>query len=367
MRYILFEMAESSTDVTQSGESLQQLPGRKDCVIVDTNELRSSFLLNSAMGAALLFAIQQRDGRLGWPEVIEDEIRRQARRGADEAINRVRDGLRELEILVGWRPDPKLPSRDDVGTAINQRIAELSRLLIRVPFTIEHARAALRRVNEEMPPNASKNQQFKDSAIWEAILELAATCRVHFVTGDRGFYQGRDLKNALAKELADECGRAGFEIHVYPELARCAEALRTAAPPFDTAAIVGALDAPLRLEVGGASAKHDFALGVITKSSVSAFVTERLSILAIRYDIVYSGADTSSRVPPRTEISIRASGNARFDIGSGIASDVHLGHVEISYLDAEGEHKHANIYLAVGTLTLGERRVRYRLEHPIVP
>src|SRR3954465_6657361 len=33
---------------------------RPDCVIVDTNELRTSRLLNTAMGAALLFAIRQR-------------------------------------------------------------------------------------------------------------------------------------------------------------------------------------------------------------------------------------------------------------------------------------------------------------------
>lgn len=170
-------------------------------------------------------------------------------RSADEAINRVRDGLRVLEMLVGWRPDPRLPLKEDVDSAISQRIAELAPLLIRVPFTVEHARAALRRVNEETPPNTSKNQQFKDSAIWEAILELAATHRMHFVTKDTGFYQGRDPKSGLAKELSNECDRAGFEIHVYPELASCVEALRTAAPPFDVAAVIAALDAPLRIEL----------------------------------------------------------------------------------------------------------------------
>jgi hypothetical protein len=77
--------------------------------------------------------------------------------------------------------------------------------------SIEHARAALRRVNEETPPNGSKNQQFKDSAIWEAVLELAANHRVHFVTKDTGFYEGRDLKRGLAKQLSYECRRASLE------------------------------------------------------------------------------------------------------------------------------------------------------------
>jgi hypothetical protein len=359
--------AELTTDAKQEGESPQDLHRRGNCVIVDTNELRSSLLLNNTMGAALLFALQLQNGKLGWPEVIEDEIRKQALLRADEAIKRVRSELRVLEILVGSRPDPRLPSIEDVDSAISRRIADLAPLLIRVPFTIEHARAALRRVNDQTPPNGQKNQQFKDSAIWEAILELAVTHRMHFVTKDTGFYQGRDPKNGLAIELSNECARAGFEIHVYPELASCVEELRTAAPPFDVAAVVAALDVPLRIELSPDVAKRDFALGEVIKSSVSAFITERLGVLAIKYDVVYSGIDKSSQPSPRTDASIRASGNARFDMGSGIASDVQLGNVEFDYADAEGVHRNVNLYIGIGSVSVGERLVQYSLEHPIGP
>jgi hypothetical protein len=278
-------MAESNPDANLSGGPPEESCRRPDCVIVDTNELRTSLLLNNTMGAALLFAMQQHGGKLGWPEIIEDEIRKHALLRALDAIQRVRDELRALEILMGWRPDPGLPSQADVDAAISRRIADLGPLLVRVPFTIEHARAALRRVNEETPPNGNRNQQFKDSVIWEAILELAATYRVHFVTGDTGFYERRDLKNGLAKELSNECSQAGFEVHVYPELASCVDALRTAAPALDTDAVVAALDSPLRTELGAEAAKREFILGEITASSVSAFITERIGILAIKYDI----------------------------------------------------------------------------------
>ena len=89
--------------------------------------------------------------------------------------------------------------------------------------------------------------------------------------------------------------------------------------------------------------------------------------LAIKYDVVYSGTDTSSERSPRTDVSIRASGNGRFDMGSRIASDVQLGRVEFRYVDADGEHRNANVYIAVGSVTLGERLIRYSLEHPIRP
>jgi hypothetical protein len=52
-------------------------------------------------------------------------------------------------------------------------------------------------------------------------------------------------------------------------------------------------------------------------------------------------------------------------MGSGIASDVQLGRVEIRYLDAEGERKHLYLYIPTGILTIGERLVQYHLEHPI--
>jgi len=188
---------------------------------------------------------------------------------------------------------------------------------------------------------------------------------MHFVTKDTGFYKGRDLKSGLAKQLSNECGRAGLEIHLYPDLACCVEALGTATPPFDFAVVTAALDAQLRTELSRDLTQRDLALGEITNPGVSAFITERLGILAIQYDIAYSGTDTSSQVPPRTEVSIRASGNARFDMCTGTASDVQLGHVEITYLDSEGEHKHSNIFIGVGSAMIGERLVQYHLKHPI--
>jgi hypothetical protein len=131
----IFRMvAEPRTDANLNGGSPEESIRRPDCVIVDTNELRTSLLLNNTMGAALLFAIQQQSGKLGWPEIIEDEIRKHTLLKALEGIQRVRDELRVLEILMGWRPDPRLPSQEDVDSAISRRIADLAPLLVRVPL-----------------------------------------------------------------------------------------------------------------------------------------------------------------------------------------------------------------------------------------
>jgi cellulose biosynthesis protein BcsQ len=278
LRYISIDMVEPSPDAEQKEGNVKSVHDRADCVIVDTNELLSSLLLNNAMGAALLFEVQKQNGKLGWPEVINGEIRKHATLRANKAIQQISSELHVLEILVGWRPDPTLPSKEEINSAINQRIVDLAPLLISMPFTIEHARAALQRVSNGTPPNNDKNHQFKDSAIWEAILELADRYRIHFVTKDTGFYQERDLKKGLAKELSDECRQAGFEVHLYPGLVSCVEALRKVAPPLDYAAIVVALDCPLRIELSPEIDKRDFALGETTNSVISAFRTEHLGI-----------------------------------------------------------------------------------------
>jgi hypothetical protein len=156
-----------------------------------------------------------------------------------------------------------------------------------------------------------------------------------------------------------------LKVHVHPDLASCVGALQTTAPALDIAAVVAALDAPLRAELAPEAAKRDLALAEIAESSASAFVTERVDILAIKYDVVYSGLDTSSERSPRTQVSIQASGNARFDMRSHSASDVQLGRVEFRYVDDDGVHRNANVYLANGSATLGEQLVTYSLEHPI--
>ena len=47
------------------------------CVLIDTNVYRSTLLLRTGLGPALLHIIYRGGARLGMPEVIADEIRKQ--------------------------------------------------------------------------------------------------------------------------------------------------------------------------------------------------------------------------------------------------------------------------------------------------
>src|SRR5687767_1960869 len=108
-------------------------------------------------------------------------------------------------MLMGSADDYQVPSEAEFEESAKSRLQELNSLLRRVPFTLEHAKSALKRVNDETPPNGPKNQQFKDSAIWEAVIELSETYPVHFVTEDKGFFEGREIRRGLAQALKAEC------------------------------------------------------------------------------------------------------------------------------------------------------------------
>lgn len=212
---------------------------RRVCAVLDANQWRCQLLLRSNLGAALLHILDEMNGSMGLPEVIELEVRKHIVKAGKEAGKRVKDGLSTIRSIIGAWADVKIPSDGDFATAVDTRFHELSKFLVKVPFTESHARAALAMVIDEVPPNGQKNQQFKDSAIWQALLELSQESDVVFVTNDSGFFQGGDVKNkVLAENLAADCSTLGRRITIFDELGSCLEALRKEAPQLDKAQLI---------------------------------------------------------------------------------------------------------------------------------
>lgn len=129
------------------------------CILIDTNMWRRTLLLNSALGSALLYTINNLQAKLAFPEVIEMEIEKHIYNIAIDAKYRIERGYREIGAILGSYHQYKLPSNDDILTAISKKIEKISPLLIKVPFTLEHAKKALERVNNGIPPSSTKQQQ----------------------------------------------------------------------------------------------------------------------------------------------------------------------------------------------------------------
>jgi hypothetical protein len=144
------------------------------CVVIDANIWRqsSSLLLRTPMGSALLYILRQSSGYIGLPEIIEEELIKHTLKSGLEAVGNINKEFKTIEAIMG-SSHYTVPDKAKLEAVIKERLTDLDDLFIRVPFTLEHAKLALRRVFEGTPPNGLKNQQFKDSAIWEAILTIS--------------------------------------------------------------------------------------------------------------------------------------------------------------------------------------------------
>jgi hypothetical protein len=337
----------SNTEERSGAASLEhEVAARPACVVLDTNAWYHDPLLKGAVGAALLYYLQRSGVRLGLPEVIERELAKHAIRIGEEAVQQIHAATDIIAKFTGSKPVLDLPSRDLLTDALQRRLAELQPLIQRVPFTLEDARAALDRVNSELPPNGPKNQQFKDSAIWESILRLSESYAVYFVTTDNGFFDRRPNKNgALAPTLRNECAAKSLDIQIYSSLASYLETLKIGAPPLDLAHLALAIDASIQPEVQHASERRGFALVALMKFDVSPFLTEQLGKLALSFSLTYSLAEERSEGDPRQDATVLAVGTCAYDMNTGVVSEAQFDRREYSWADDDGLHKSTDQFL----------------------
>jgi hypothetical protein len=288
-----------------------------------------------------------------------------------EASSKIADNFRTIEILVGRRSSYTLPSEEDLKNVVEERIQELSELIINIPFKLEHAKRALDRVNLDAPPNNQKNQQFKDSAIWEAVLELAESYSVFFVTDDKGFFKDRNPSEGLAPSLIDECQRENFSISVYNSLKDCLKTLQEVPPPIDLEKIAKSIELLIKDQVEKAADEKNFSLSSMMKHQITPFVTEKIDTLALNFAITFHLKEQAeSTESERLEPTITATGECSYDINKNSPSDVRFDTIETRWLTPDGEVINPKIVFmsTSGTISIGRKRqVKYSLKEPLYP
>jgi hypothetical protein len=336
------------------------------CVVLDTNVWLNNPLLKDPLGAALLFSIRRMRGYIGMPEVIEEEIIKNVVKTGVKAVESINTAYRKVLILMGSADDYQVPSEAELEESAKSRLQELDSLLRRVPFTLEHAKSALKRVNDETPPNGPKNQQFKDSAIWEAVTELSETYRVHFVTEDKGFFEGREIRRGLALALKAECESKGRIVLVHSDLTSLLSDLREAGPALDTEALASVISENIDAELTDFAISKDYLVFEMQSHNISAFLTENSDTLAISFELRYEAVDVSDENNDRMDYVI-AKGNCLYDFDKKTVSDVRLGLIEYHKSDGDivGAKSRTTIF-GVGGITLGRKRKSYRFQEPLI-
>ena len=337
---------------------------RQVFVLIDTSVWRAQPLLRTPLGAALLYYVRRTDSKIALPEVVELEIAKQLYRAAAEARGKAENSFGILQQIMGKMPEFKVPSDAEVHKAIKDRFDELSSLIERVPFTLEHARQALQRVIDEAPPNGPKNQQFKDSAIWEAACELASLRPVLFVTEDKGFFEARNPDKGLAHALRDEINQ-GLDIRVFAELATCLAAIQEAAPALDREVVTGQLDEKLKAVIAEILSKSGWEPSGSPTMELNVFATENHSMPTISLKATYPVIDVSQEESRPRSATAEVQATATYNIEVNEVKNIDLDSLHIEWIDIDGAPHRDRTVFGRGALVIGHRVVPISISSPV--
>jgi hypothetical protein len=214
-----------------------------------------------------------------------------------------------------------------------ERLTELGKVILRVPFTLEHAKEALDMVDARVPPNGPKNQQFKDSAIWQAVLSLCGEYRVHLVTNDRAFLIDRDdPTKGLANNLADDARRADGEVLVHCDIRSCLKAICADVPAFDRNAVLPLIEASYMPRLDEEAAERSVRAGERIRIDLDAFRTATPDRVAVDYTafvrcITNPAADAARSTDCRAIIH----GSCYYEIPAASLSGHFIDHIAIEW------------------------------------
>lgn len=336
-------------------------------IVVDTGVwVYGTRLLSSPLGASLLYAIKTAGYTLGLPEVIKEEITKHTVKAGSEASEQIREQYRLIEMLMGSRDDYRVPSPNDFKSRVESRLSELDLSLREIPFTLEHARSALRRVLEETPPNGYKNQQFKYSAIWKALLELANEGNVVFITEDKAFFEDKKPDKGLATNLKAEAGAAPHNINVYFGLSAFLDTIVEELPRLDNTEIANRIHEQLYNQLNREATDKGFTLARLTDAGISPYLTEQSGVLAIDFDLLYEAAGVVPQGQTTPVPAIRhVEGNCSWNLDEHTVSDIQLTVQKLLTPGGEEIPCFGHQYIAVGSVTIGRRMHKYRLREPV--
>lgn len=338
------------------------------CVLVDTNRWRSSLLLRTPAAAALMFAVSQAHGALGLPEVVEREVVKHGIELGWEARERVHKSLADIRALVGSTPEVRLPTDQQLTSAVASRLEDLEAVLLRVPFTVDVALRALDRVDMRRPP-AHTGQQYKDAVIWEVVLDLAQDYSIHLVSGDQAFFKDSNTRKGLEPRLAEECQDRGVEVHLHESLGACLDAITdNVAGTLDARAAVDAIAATLEPELRERLEREGAVLGQRGDSRLRAFVTEVPGRLSLAFELQFGmvrpeQADLSGETQREGQVSV--AGECLYRPESQRVQDVSLGSLATREFTEAGLSEPRHVVFGSGRAGRRERVVEYTVLEPL--
>jgi hypothetical protein len=313
-------------------------------VVLDSNIWTKEVLLRSPLGQALLQALLQLDGRIAVPWVVAQEVPGVMAQRVTEALTKAKKESGIVAGVLGGNPvEFPDPSVDSIKREVEERMRELRPT---VEFLEKHSTeqgdSALQRVFDHRPPSESK-EQYRDSLLWECILQLANSSSVVFITNDTDFYADRkQLDKGLAKELREE---ASGRVEVYPHIGKYLETvgdLRIVLPEYAEGMIQAEFIRMLQPHLD----RWRFTPGPANQSLLKTYKTARTGFLSVDFEFYYGDTEVlaaDGSVLPSATLTI--TGSCSVNTRERKIEDLRLDHAEC--VGPEGEIVGRNVYLNV--------------------
>jgi len=328
-------------------------------VFLDANIWISERLLKSSVGAALLYAVRRIGGKIGLPDVTEAELIWGAANDGLKAVKSIESGYTTLQTLTGSRPDCHLPTAVDFERKAKERIADLGDLIIKYDISLDQYKGALHRVVRGAPPNKTK-EQFRDTLLWEAIVQAATESEIVFVTNNSDYYQGNRPERGLAQELLEEIRNRGGRIAVYPNLESYLAAIKERIPPLDYDSVANAISTVVYEDLRRYALDRNVALSSLAEYAMEAFLTERKDYLAITYELRYHAVDSNSNSETTSGLQFAVvAGKCFYHLISGAITDSSLDRIECLNQNGQRVPEKGTVYIHAGSITLGTRMIPY--------
>lgn len=214
----------------------------KGLICLDTNSWFSERVLRSSVGAALIYAMGNSGDRIFLPEVVERELVSLTIRTCRSLLEDIAEARRTIQTLTGRHAGHDGPIEEGhIREALSDRFLELEGVLVRKATSDEACRRAFDRILDCKAPNTEKNQQAKDSLLWETLLSLPAGTQVLFVTSDKAFYENQSLKSSFPADLLKDTQERSIDISIFNSCGDLLASLAPQAPDIDQEAVTSLL------------------------------------------------------------------------------------------------------------------------------
>lgn len=257
------------------------------CIVLDSNIWIRNLLLRTPISSALIYGIVQKKARIGLPYVVMREIMFHTERRGLEILHGALENIRLLNYFDDGAKMAKftLPNKDKISKALPIRLAELSDIILQHKHTPEEMERALEMVLRKLPPNSDKNQQYKDSLLWQAVLNLADEFEVHFVTRDKGFFKNRKYEEGPTTNICKDIESKGNNISIYSDLEECAKILHTFEKPIDVETIINNIFIAVKDELKKEAKEEGYILKDLKSGKLEPFITSDPSKIAVKFSI----------------------------------------------------------------------------------